>query len=53
MLIDKVPAHYQRRIVTATIGDPITSFRSKQEFVSTCLDLVNGMSLSCIDDEDG
>jgi Fungal protein kinase len=53
MLIDKVPACYQRRIVMAMIGDPITSFHSKQEFVSTCLDLVNGMSLSCIDDEDG
>ena len=33
----------QRRIVTGPIGNPITSFRSKREFVTVCLDLVNGM----------
>lgn len=38
------PTRVQRRIVTGPIGDPITSFRSKKEFVSVLLDIVNGMS---------
>lgn len=33
----------QRRMVTGPIGDPITSFRSKKEFVSVMIDIVNGM----------
>ncbi|KJA13689.1 hypothetical protein HYPSUDRAFT_114335, partial [Hypholoma sublateritium FD-334 SS-4] len=41
MLTKKPPARHQRRMVTATIGDPITSFRSKREFVAIYLDLVN------------
>lgn len=51
-----VPTAYirhQRRIVTRTIGDPITSFRSKKEFVSVFLDLVNGMFLNYVTDKDG
>lgn len=44
----------QRRIVTASIGDPITSFRSKKEFVSVFLDLVNSMySDFLVGDKDG
>ncbi|KJA18733.1 hypothetical protein HYPSUDRAFT_115895, partial [Hypholoma sublateritium FD-334 SS-4] len=39
--LDKPATRLQRRIVTGTIGDPITSFRSRAEFVSVCLDLVN------------
>ncbi|KJA21040.1 hypothetical protein HYPSUDRAFT_120945, partial [Hypholoma sublateritium FD-334 SS-4] len=39
--IDSPGTRSQRRIVTGAIGDPITSFRSKKEFVSVCLDLVN------------
>lgn len=34
----------QRRMVTGPIGDPITSFRSKKEFVTAFLDIINGMS---------
>lgn len=44
--IDSFGTRCQRRIVTGPIGDPITSFRSKVEFVTTCLDLVNGMYLN-------
>ena len=40
-------ARIQRRIVTGPIGDPITSFRSKKEFVSVMIDIVNGMSYIC------
>ena len=42
---------YHRRIVTGPIGDPITSFRSKKEFVSVFLDIVNGMSISYVKDK--
>jgi hypothetical protein len=45
LLSDKPAARHRRRIVTATIGDPITSFRSKKEFVSVFLDIVNSMFL--------
>lgn len=48
-LLDKPPTRLQRRIVTGPIGDPITSFRSKKEFVATCLDLVNGLCLNYVD----
>ncbi|KJA14667.1 hypothetical protein HYPSUDRAFT_208538 [Hypholoma sublateritium FD-334 SS-4] len=41
--LDKGPVRIQRRIVTGPIGDPITSFRSKREFVSVLLDIVNGL----------
>ncbi|KAF8342367.1 hypothetical protein F5887DRAFT_887411 [Amanita rubescens] len=37
----KPPIRVQRRIVTGPIGDPITSFRSRYEFVSVMLDVVN------------
>ncbi len=47
MLTGRPPARIRRRIVTATIGDPITSFRSKREFVAVFIDLVNGMFLHC------
>ena len=43
-LLPKPPTCLQRQIVTGPIGDPITSFRSKHEFVSIMLDLVNCMS---------
>ena len=43
-LLPKPPTRVQRRIVTGPIGDPITSFRSKHEFVSIMLDIVNCMS---------
>lgn len=43
LLPNKPAARHQRRIVTATIGDPVTSFRSKKEFVSVFLDIVNSM----------
>ncbi len=46
--VHKRSARVQRRIVTGPIGDPITSFRSKAEFVSVCLDIVNGMYHSCV-----
>lgn len=49
--LDKGPIRIQRRIVTGPIGDPITSFRSKREFVSVLLDIVNGMSFAHVDDE--
>ncbi|KAF9477569.1 hypothetical protein BDN70DRAFT_881054 [Pholiota conissans] len=42
-LFGKPPCRYRRRIVTSTIGDPITSFRSKKEFVSTYIDIVNAL----------
>ncbi|KAF8155840.1 hypothetical protein B0H34DRAFT_808831 [Crassisporium funariophilum] len=41
ILQDRPPTRHRRRIVTAAIGDPITSFRSKTEFVSVFLDIVN------------
>ncbi len=40
----KPPNRVQRRIVTGPIGDPLTSFRSKYEFVGVMLDIVNCMS---------
>ncbi|KAF8971030.1 hypothetical protein BDZ97DRAFT_1753385 [Flammula alnicola] len=43
LLAGKPPTRHQRRIVTATIGDPITSFRSKKEFVAMYLDIVNAL----------
>ena len=39
--VEKRSIRNQRRIVTGPIGDPITSFRSKREFVSVMLDIVN------------
>ena len=47
-----VAIRIQRRIVTGPIGDPITSFRSKLEFVSVCLDAVNGKHYRCIHNVD-
>lgn len=44
--VAKPVTRIQRRTVSRTIGDPITSFRSKLEFVGACLDVVNGMSRS-------
>ncbi len=41
--IPKSHTRRHRRIVTGPIGDPITSFRSKTEFVSAFLDIVNGI----------
>ncbi|KAF9470602.1 hypothetical protein BDN70DRAFT_821141 [Pholiota conissans] len=38
---EKAPTRNQRRLVMPVIGDPVTSFRSKKEFVSTFLDIVN------------
>ena len=43
-LLRKPPNRIQRRIVTGPIGDPLTSFRSKHEFVGIMLDIVNCMS---------
>lgn len=40
----KPRTRYHRRIVTGPIGDPITSFRSKAEFITAFLDIVNGIS---------
>ncbi|KJA23319.1 hypothetical protein HYPSUDRAFT_201598 [Hypholoma sublateritium FD-334 SS-4] len=42
-VLAKSPTRIQRRIVTGPIGDPITSFRSKKEFVSVLLDIVNSL----------
>lgn len=47
----KSPTRIQRRIVTGPIGDPLTSFRSKKEFVSVLLDVVNCMSFLQFVDE--
>ena len=41
LLPDKPLMHVQRRIITGPIGDPITSFHSKHEFVTIMLDIVN------------
>lgn len=40
---DTAQSRTQRRIVTGPIGDPITAFRSKHEFVAVMLDIVNCM----------
>lgn len=52
MLTGRPPARHRRRMVTATIGDPITSFRSKREFVAAYIDLMNGMFLNFLDEQD-
>jgi len=44
LLLKPPGTRIQRRIVTGPIGDPITSFRSKHEFVGIMLDIVNCMS---------
>jgi Fungal protein kinase len=46
LLSDKPAACHWQRIVTATIGDPLTFFRSKKEFVFMFLDIVNSMFLN-------
>lgn len=46
--IEKHHIRHQRRIVTGPIGDPITSFRSKKEFVGVFLDIVNCKFLSSL-----
>ncbi|KJA14338.1 hypothetical protein HYPSUDRAFT_150541 [Hypholoma sublateritium FD-334 SS-4] len=39
-LTDKPPERVHRRIVTGPVGDPITSFRSRREFLQVILDCV-------------
>ena len=38
------PPRIHRRLVTKQIGDPLTSFRSKREFISVMLDVVQSKS---------
>lgn len=39
-ILFKPPGRVHRHIVIGLIGDPITSFRSKKEFVKVMLDIV-------------
>ena len=39
-LTDKPPDRVHRRVVTGPVGDPLTSFRSREEFVKVLLDCV-------------
>jgi hypothetical protein len=40
-LTNKPPECLHRRVVTGPVGDPLTSFRSHEEFVQVLLDCVN------------
>lgn len=40
-LINPPPDRVHRRVVTGPVGDPLTSFRSREEFVKILLDCVN------------
>ncbi|KJA20813.1 hypothetical protein HYPSUDRAFT_141584 [Hypholoma sublateritium FD-334 SS-4] len=40
-MIDKPPTRVHRRVVTGPVGDPLTSFRSRKEFVQVMLDCVD------------
>jgi hypothetical protein len=39
-LTDTPPDRVHRRVVTGPVGDPLTSFRSREEFVQVLLDCV-------------
>lgn len=51
LLTNKPAKRHRRRIVMRIIGDHVTSFRSKTEFVAVFLDLVNSKYLNRLDNK--